>query len=155
MDGCGGDFLWYRVYDVQKYEPSGKKAIATSFKLPVAILESWLHTMHHVRNICAHHARLWNRRLGIKPKHPSGKDFTDWAAFDNEKPFFVLLMLNYMLKFCAPTTNWHARVEALIKEFEYLPLEKIGFIKNWQKHCLWKNTSKKSLLFRVLNRLKN
>lgn len=115
-----------------------KKEVASSFDLPVAILESWLHTMNHVRNICAHHARLWNRRLGIIPKRPNGKNFSEWADLDNEKPFFVLLMLSYLLKFCASTTNWHTRIEALVKEFESLPLERIGFIKDWQQHSLWK-----------------
>ncbi|MBR2358473.1 MAG: Abi family protein [Lentisphaeria bacterium] len=135
----GTIFTMYRNMHHQE-----KKAVASSFDLPVAILESWLHTMNHVRNICAHHARLWNRRLGIIPKRPNGKSFSFWTDFDNEKPFFVLLMLSYLLKFCAPTTNWHKRIEALTKEFECLPLPRIGFVPNWQQHSLWKMTQKKS-----------
>ncbi|WP_349293799.1 Abi family protein [Marinobacter sp. M3C] len=39
------------------------------------LLQSWLHTLTIVRNICAHHARLWNRELGIKPELPKKASF--------------------------------------------------------------------------------
>ncbi len=39
-----------------------KIAIAKAFGLPtVFILESWMHSLSHLRNVCAHHCRLWNR----------------------------------------------------------------------------------------------
>lgn len=28
---------------------------------------SWLHTLSYIRNICAHHSRLWNISLDITP----------------------------------------------------------------------------------------
>ncbi|MCU0432064.1 MAG: Abi family protein [Bacteroidia bacterium] len=48
-----------------------KKDIAAHYGLPhPKILESWLLSMSYVRNICAHHARLWNRTLILKPTLP-------------------------------------------------------------------------------------
>ena len=52
-----------------------KKMIAGGFDLFAPLLESWLHTLTVIRNICAHHARLWNRQLGIKPAYPTQKTF--------------------------------------------------------------------------------
>ncbi|RUR04154.1 Abi family protein [Legionella sp. km772] len=51
-----------------------KKIIASGFDLFAPLLESWLHTLTVIRNICAHHARLWNRELGIKPAYPTQKN---------------------------------------------------------------------------------
>lgn len=39
--------------------------IASYFALPPTTFCSWLHTINYVRNICAHHARLWNRHMNI------------------------------------------------------------------------------------------
>ena len=52
---------------------SDKKAIARGLGLEAPLLESWLHTLTAVRNICAHHSRLWNRELGIKPAVPKSR----------------------------------------------------------------------------------
>jgi abortive infection bacteriophage resistance protein len=56
-----------------------KKAIAKSLNVAAPLLESWLHTLTTIRNICAHHSRLWNRELGIKPEHPKSIQLV-WPA---------------------------------------------------------------------------
>lgn len=44
-----------------------KKNIATRIGLPTAdILESVLHALTPVRNVCAHHCRLWNRKFTMQ-----------------------------------------------------------------------------------------
>lgn len=41
-----------------------KKEIAKHFGITnPAILENWMHCFCNLRNICAHHGRIWNRRL--------------------------------------------------------------------------------------------
>lgn len=42
---------------------SEKQGIAAEFELPHVLLSSWLIFLTNVRNICAHHGRLWNRKL--------------------------------------------------------------------------------------------
>lgn len=54
----------------QKVNNDVKVPIANHFNLHSRILASWLHTLTNVRNICAHHARLWNRVLPIRPEIP-------------------------------------------------------------------------------------
>jgi abortive infection bacteriophage resistance protein len=49
-----------------------RKKIAREFGQPESVFVSWLHAMNAIRNICAHHARLWNRELAVKPELPSG-----------------------------------------------------------------------------------
>src|SRR5262249_54790259 len=47
---------------------SDKKSISDIFKLSPIELESWLHAITYIRNLCAHHSRLWNRHFTIRPK---------------------------------------------------------------------------------------
>ena len=48
-----------------------RKRIAREFNLPQSVFVSWLHSLTAVRNVCAHHSRLWNRELAVKPELPS------------------------------------------------------------------------------------
>jgi abortive infection bacteriophage resistance protein len=47
-----------------------KKDIAATFGLPDTVYASWLHSIVSIRNVCAHHERLWNRKLRIQPLFP-------------------------------------------------------------------------------------
>ena len=44
-----------------------QKPSAKAFGLDGAVLGSWLHALSYVRNLAAHHQRLWNRAYTIKP----------------------------------------------------------------------------------------
>ena len=45
-----------------------KKQIATSYNLHYRRLKDWLHKLTYIRNVCAHHSRVWNRELAIRPE---------------------------------------------------------------------------------------
>ena len=47
-----------------------RAAIAAPFSVHHKVLASWLHTLVYVRNIAAHHGRLWNRTFSIKGMVP-------------------------------------------------------------------------------------
>ena len=47
--------------------------IARTLGLRAPVLTSWLLTYQRVRNICAHHGRLWNRGLGVYPAIPKSR----------------------------------------------------------------------------------
>ncbi|MFN0213209.1 MAG: Abi family protein [Saprospiraceae bacterium] len=48
-----------------------KRAIANFFGLPDSVFETWLHSIVYLRNVCAHHTRLWNRVMRIQPARPN------------------------------------------------------------------------------------
>lgn len=48
--------------------PNDLSDLAKYYSLPKDVFLSWLHTVNYIRNICAHHARLWNLTLQIPPK---------------------------------------------------------------------------------------
>ena len=51
--------------------PAIKRKIAFEYGIPDSHFASWMHALSYVRNVCAHHKRLWNRQLQIKPQFPS------------------------------------------------------------------------------------
>ena len=117
------------------------KVIAREFNLNVPILDSWILTLSSIRNICAHHGRLWNRELGIKPKIPSGSKYAEWHSpieTGNKRIFGVLTIIRYMLRYIAPQSAWPQRFVNLLSQYPEIPLNFMGFPKNWETHAIWK-----------------
>jgi abortive infection bacteriophage resistance protein len=102
---------------------------------------SWLHTLNYVRNICAHHARLWNRDLAVQPELPEARNDPRWygaRAIGKKRVFVVLTLLNYLLKEAAPHTKWRERLVALFGKYQNVPLKMMGIPADWRTHDLWK-----------------
>jgi len=118
-----------------------RKAIARRLGLPGPLLRSWLHTLTTVRNICAHHARLWNRELGIRPELPKTITFP-WPR-DLQKPgnhsriFTVLCMLSLLMRQVSPHTSWDMSLHDLLEQFPEIDLEAMGFPQGWRQDPFW------------------
>ena len=52
-------------------EPGIQKLLAGRYGVADVVCGSWLRALNAVRNICAHHSRLWNRVLGLRPMIPN------------------------------------------------------------------------------------
>lgn len=118
--------------------------IASYFALPPKTFCSWLHTMNYVRNICAHHARLWNRDLNILPERLSFSKRLKWISHpDTEKRsklYYFLCMLNYMLQTANPTSPFKNRLKVLLKEYENtVSIHAMGFPMNWNEEKIWED----------------
>ncbi|MFC1595821.1 Abi family protein [Candidatus Margulisiibacteriota bacterium] len=117
-----------------------KRDIAQVYGLSASVLESWLLTLNYIRNLCAHHARLWNRQLACKSLIPDKKnvpDFHDPIHVSADYIFGVLTLLRYMLKQIAPQSHWQERLEALLNKYPDVPLDQMGFPENWQSCPVW------------------
>ena len=86
-----------------------KRKISEHFKLNYKTLKKWLHVLNHIRNICAHHSRIWNKKLTIKPPEYKKSDVP------NDRIFYILLMLYYLLKKIEKDSNWKDKIVNLIK----------------------------------------
>jgi abortive infection bacteriophage resistance protein len=115
-----------------------KKQIAARFGTTDTVFQSWLVALNGVRNICAHHGRLWNRELGYKPKIP--KNDARWhvpVEVANNRMFGVLTILGFFLSDIAPETQWPARLRALLAEYAEIPLAQMGFPDDWEQCPIW------------------
>ena len=48
-----------------------KKRISQSFNLQIAPFESWMTIVTLTRNLCCHHARIWNKQNTLRPMMPN------------------------------------------------------------------------------------
>ena len=124
---------------------SDKKHIARGLGLEAPLLELWLHTLTTVRNICAHHSRLWNRELGIKPAVPRSKrvvwpNYLQYGTTSlHTRAAVILPILQHFMTQCAPHASWKQRLTELFDIFPNTPLAPMGLPNNWQQDPFWQN----------------
>jgi abortive infection bacteriophage resistance protein len=118
-----------------------KKKLSEFYHVPDLVLTSWLQTINVVRNICAHHSRLWNRELGIKPLLPNKHKYPEWhvpVKIPQNRIFGILTILRYLLRVIAPQSRWESRLLALLEEYPEISRWSMGFPDNWKDSPLWK-----------------
>jgi len=120
-----------------------QKAIAPRYGRQPSDLASWLHHIVYVRNLCAHHSRLWDRIWSIKPDLPAGKGWSPPLLSGNNRLFATLLILRSMLGKCptmsAFTASWRQRIEDLLMNPPTAPnaAALLDLTANWKKHPCW------------------
>tara|TARA_R110000782_G_scaffold48146_3_gene105509 strand:+ start:800 stop:1711 length:912 start_codon:yes stop_codon:yes gene_type:complete len=118
-----------------------KKVISEFFEMHHKTLLTWLHTLTYIRNICAHHARLWNRDLSIRPKTEGlSVEWLPPVTPTNRRVFIVLLMLRHLLKSTSNCTDWQTAVTNLLLSFDksIASFDSMGIPEGWQEHPIWK-----------------
>lgn len=67
------------------FDKADKKAVAEDFGLPQhEFLISWMESLTSLRNFCAHHSRIWNRRYALKPQMPKTLTGHKWLTIDSD-----------------------------------------------------------------------
>jgi abortive infection bacteriophage resistance protein len=107
-----------RIYNITAKSPS-KKAVTDYFGIKETVFTTWLHALVYVRNICAHHARLWNKELRIPVKLPR-KTANKWLSTPNltdRKVYIVLAILVYLLDTITPHHTFRQKIKGLVKKY--------------------------------------
>jgi len=124
-----------------------KKMISDNYKLPFFVFQSWFHALTYLRNICAHHCRVWNREYHITPKYllKPKYNWVDSPFQINNRTFYYLYVLKYFLNIINPNNTFKNKIEQLfIKypnvEIEYMgiPTDADGNTLDWKSQALWK-----------------
>ena len=118
-----------------------KEMIAKHYGLnDISILENWLHSFSDVRNISAHHSRLWNRKLTTQikfPKNPSHRYF-NYTKTNPSKLYPVLCNMKYILDIISPTHTFVHKLIHIIVEHPNTDLLAMGFPSDWKQDSFWK-----------------
>lgn len=120
-------------------KPSDRQAIASSYGLDEKILCSFFHHLSIVRNLCAHHSRLWNRRFVFTPKLPK-RPARIAGCIDFNSPrnlYNTLVLIRYVLSIIDPRSNWKDRLVALLGEDSSIDAAAMGFPNGWQRLEIW------------------
>ncbi|MGB5989265.1 MAG: Abi family protein [Marinifilaceae bacterium] len=118
---------------------SQKKEIASFVGIQPKVLESWLQYIVHIRNICAHHSRMWNRVFGISPMIPKSTQFT-WLNnknIRNNKAYFALSVILYLSKQINPKCSFASKVRSLFQKYGNIDCKAMGFPDGWEGEQLW------------------
>lgn len=99
----------------------------------------WLRSLNFIRNVSAHHSRLWNINvLELSPVPPG------WpAGINNAKPFFYFCLMQQLLNVICPNSGWGGRVCSLLTEDfpavanSAISLADLGVFAGWEKWALW------------------
>jgi len=126
------------LYSITAKSPS-RKAVADYFGVKEPVLSTWLHTLVYVRNICAHHARLWNKDLSITVKLPK-KTAHAWLATGNltdRKIYVVLGIIVYMLDTITPHHTFRQKIKDLFIKYPNTDIDAMGFPADWLSDPFW------------------
>jgi abortive infection bacteriophage resistance protein len=101
--------------------------IASKYGLPRReLLTTWVRSISHIRNICAHHSRLWNRSPTDQPKPPMAWEIPllDHLAADHygqTRLYAPAAVMQYLLRTINPTTSWGDRLRQHLATFPAYP----------------------------------
>lgn len=114
-----------------------RTAIATVYGVDQRVLGSWLHHLTLVRNVCAHHSRLWNREFSVTPMLPQ-RPATLAGQFqqNSRKLYNSLLILLHCMDRIAPDHHWRTRLIALIDRHN-VSFNAMGAPSDWKSQTLW------------------
>jgi len=130
--------LLSKIYENLRNSPE-KNQVARHFGLPVIVLESWMHMLSYVRNVCAHHSRLWNRPTVYAPRLPR-RPHRQWLSqtpSNPRTPYVTLSAILYMLNTIDPQHQWKQHLKNLITNSN-VSLANMGFPQNWTTEPLWR-----------------
>lgn len=120
-----------------------RTAVATSVGVTAPVLESWMQTYVRVRNICAHHGRLWNVGLGVYPAIPTSPT-VPWLAGSDALPersrkrlYPVLVSLQSILESVSPHSGWARRLHTLLSARPPMNLRGMGVPEAWASDPFW------------------
>ncbi len=117
-----------------------RQAVAKVYGLDEKILTSAAHHLTYVRNICAHHGRLWNKQFTVTMIQPSAPSALKLAMnpASSRRHYNILAILGYLMGIVAPSSDWRARVRDLLSTCKHAKLHAMGFPEDWQNLPAWK-----------------
>ncbi len=107
-----------------------KKLICEIFDYHPRVIESCLESLRYTRNLCAHHARLWNRWFVFSPKM-----FKAFGSFETTPQSFheTIYMISKLHNKICPHSSWKKRLNALfVKYSSDVQFTLMVFNKDWQ-----------------------
>jgi abortive infection bacteriophage resistance protein len=106
-------------------------------------LASLLESIVYLRNIIAHHSRIWSRNMVKKPveklNNPTGLWFSrKLLPVQSKKPFLIISCMLYLCNSIINDNQIKSSILNLFRNNPAIPIYKLGFLNNWDKEPIWK-----------------
>lgn len=117
-----------------------RQAIAKPYGLDETVLMSLAHHLTYVRNICAHHGRLWNKQFTVTMIVPKSPGALKLAMNPNatRKLYNTLAIIGYLLGIIAPGTEWRKHLVELLATCPLADPAAMGFPADWAARPAWR-----------------
>lgn len=132
-----------KLYGNLKPTVKSKDTIAAEFKtVNHTFLPSWLQSIAQIRNICAHHGRLWNKNLPGKP-NLLPKPPAPWLihhippASEHHMLYIHLCCMKYLLDVVSPGHHYAQKLSDLFVKYSNVDLKALGIPTKWKEEPLW------------------
>lgn len=119
-----------------------RNRIAQPLGLPETVLVPLIRHLTDVRNICAHHGRLWNRGF-LQPPKLAQKPASLASSLNlmaNQAPANLcngLTMIAYIVSIVAPGSRWATDMGNHLQSHPTQDHGAMGFPPNWQSRPVW------------------
>jgi abortive infection bacteriophage resistance protein len=117
-----------------------RKHISFTYSLSPETLESLLQHCSYIRNLCAQHSRLWNRRFTITfqlPRSSPASLIPSLYPQEDRRLYNTLVILAHMVGVIEPGANWPHRLTRHLLTLKPNLLPHMGFPADWQQRPLW------------------
>ena len=105
-------------------------------------LSGWLEAISVLRNIIAHHSRIWYRIFSKRPanisNHKSDWMLSDMTEHQCRRAFGVVSCLLYLCNAIKPDNTIKQDIKDLFKAYSNIPVFMIGFTRGWEKNPIWR-----------------
>lgn len=104
-------------------------------------LSNWFYNLNIVRNLCAHHSRLFSETfISTLSNYPqSARHSKPWVSVipNKNKLYPSICAITFLLDYCAQDYDSRTKLKALLSTCNSSQLEKMGFPVSWQNEPLF------------------
>ena len=126
------------LYAAMKPGPLRQK-IAAHYGVSDTVFISWLQHLVYIRNMCAHHNRLWNKTLSVCALVPESRR----SLFPEQKPdaaehvYLTLCIIKFLQNTVKPENTFAQRLKTLIHNYPVADPALMGFPEDWEQDPFW------------------
>ena len=137
-----------KIYkDLKENLDSCKINTAKSFGVnKTDLFSEWIHGLSIIRNICAHHGRLWNKSIPVNMfswnKTQPINNFLSKSLITNypsnpNKLYAPICCIQYLLDIIEPSNNFRDKLKTLFQKHPFVDEKNMGFPRNWDREQFW------------------
>ena len=120
-----------------------RQQVAQTYGIGERILGPLLRHLAPIRNIRAHHERLWDREFITKLTVPRrlgsySQPGTFFNSIDTGKIYNALVMIAHLAQVITGNSGWAQSLVALMNRYGNVPQNQMGFVSGWSSPDIWR-----------------
>lgn len=135
------------------------KRVEQHFGWKYTLLKSWFRSLSDLRNLCAHHMRIWNREFGSSPEMPvkrpdnwvsipisisSGSpSHPDQRVSPQRRLYMQVVVIESLMQSTNPGSSWSERLVRLLDQHPQMSRPHMGFPSDWHEELFWRKSVRK------------